>query len=365
MAAELMHEDPYTLVARHLQEGEANRAKLKSLTGLEYAQIEAALERFEIMETVAKREDGMGIDHYTWQGGEYKPDPPRPHAVEAQEASVSESAKDGIADDDEAGPSKGNRPIGWSLATKIREFLRGIDNDEQFSINEIYDYLTERYPNACETYEAGSLRAQLTPTLNSFVGREVVLVSRGVGKYPHLYQKKVETSIDPARVEALVAADLSTTEMCAELGVSVATWTRHRKADPKLQAAYEKGIKRRNAIEAYEQKNSTDSPKASARNPNGQKPLSKPSQDAVSKRTTDETETAQPAKERNIIPANIQIRSVDKIAPKEPIALHDSPVKRNDPATYALPAFITDLRAERDELDQLITLLERRVMRGG
>jgi hypothetical protein len=364
-----IQQDPYTLVAHHLQEGEATRAKLKELTELGYAAIQAALERFEIMETVEIRTDGMGVEHYSWKGEGYKPDPPRLVSQPEPPKQAVEIAKDGVADEAELRVNTHGRPAGWSLAAKTREFLAEVDPpDEQFSLNEIYDFLVGRYPNACETYEVGALRSQLTSTLNSFVGKEIVLVSRGVGRYPNLYEKKIETAIDPSRVEALVAAGCTTTEMCAELGVSVATWTRHRKANPKLEDAHAKGLKRARALNDLSEKVSAKKPDR-----NGQEPLSKSRQDAAEKRTTETPETA-------VVP-RFQPVALDKVedtseSPKsgnfittnrvtDDVASFSPSNEEANRASYALPAFIADLRAERDELDQLITLLERRMTRAG
>jgi len=365
MAAELAQQDPYTLVAHHLQDGEATRAELKALTGLDYAQIEAALYRLVgVTECVGVREDGSGIEHYYWKDNAepFQPQPQSPRLVPAEPAESREVFSDGVADDLEAGPSRAARPTGWSLAAKVREFLSEVESDEQFSISEIYDFLTKRYPNACETYEAGALRSQLTPTLNSFINKEVVLVSKGSGKYPNLYEKKIGANIDLSRVESLIAADLSITAMCAELGVSVATWTRHRKADPRLQAAYEKGIQRRDALEQIAQKNS-----------DSDKPLSKSRQEVAKVETPEEAESEQPLSLQMIEPDKSEDKSessnlgnfitTNQVATD--IADFADSSETSNRATYALPSFIAELRAERDELDQLITLLERRAARVG
>ena len=86
---------------------------------------------------------------------------------------------------------------------------------------------------------------------------------------------------------------------------------------------------------------------------NEQEPLAKSSQDIDKSRTSTAIETRQPAR---LQPVN-QDKSEDKPAPKNS--------EQFNSASYALPAFIADLRTERDELDLLIALLEKRMMRGG
>lgn len=268
--------DPYTLVAHHLQDGDATRAELRALTDLDYAQISAALDRFEMMENVEKQADSAGIEHYSWKGNPYQPDPPRLIRKAEPPSEDKDKVKDGVAGEDELRLPV-VRPKGWSLIGKIRELLRELPDGDQFTMPVLYNTLLSRYPNACETYESGSLRTQISATLNSIVNREITLVSRGNGSEPNVYRKGAQAqavsaqksglkpvkpvlpTVEPNRVEELVVEGHSVNEMCKRLHISTATWYKVREANPAIQAAYDRGYKRREEIEAAELAEERDS----------------------------------------------------------------------------------------------------------
>jgi hypothetical protein len=77
--------------------------------------------------------------------------------------------------------------------------------------------------------------------------------------------------------------------------------------------------------------------------------------------TITKTRTSRRTKSAQLEPS--QLVPLDKT--HSTIARFSPSIEEGKSATYALPAFIADLRAERDELDQLISLLERRMLRSG
>ena len=375
MAAELQT-DPYTLVAQHLQDGEATRAELRAFTDLDYAQIEAALERFEMMETVTKRTDGKGIEHYRWQGEEYRPEPSR--AVVRPVVAVESGAtfKDGVADDAEAGPVKKGRPVGWSLSAKVQEFIDGQADGAEFSMPDVYDWLIKHFANACETYESGALRNRISMCLLTLVGRSISHVGQtdgGRGQKAKLYQKGLAPSnghkqsdltreqftetlqkvsarrpgvthgappipLDYERIESLRAKGMTIQEVSLHLGQAPSTLNNRRASDKRLDDALNNGWER------YCETKPDD------RNIPVNTQIEDIADSSASTETTNQAIAEQP---------------LDEIGRNERIALRSPEVKQNGSAIYALPSFIADLRSERDELDLLIALLEKRMMRGG
>lgn len=189
------HTDPYTLLASHLREGEASRADLKRLTGLDYNVIEAALFRFATMTSIENRMDSKGVEFYRW-----KSDVPLPAASEP--AAPKPVAKPVAPVDlpSEVPRVSSRRPVGWNLAGEIRSCLDGLEEGSAFGMPWVFDRLLERHPAACETYTSSGLRTQITATLAQWIGKTITRAGVSVDGKTKVYRKMRERDgVKPAK----------------------------------------------------------------------------------------------------------------------------------------------------------------------
>lgn len=333
MSAELIATDPYTLVAQHLQAGEATRAELRTLTDLDYAQIQAALERFEMMENVISRTDGAGLEHFAWKGQSYRPEPPR---VSARRALAPVEPEDmNVADDLEAQPITRGRPAGWNLSAKVQEFVAAVADGAEISTPLIYDWMLVRFPKACETYEVRELRNRISMVLGNMVGRSITRAGLAEDNKTNLYRKgpgiapvahgAPPRALDYEQIEKLRAEGLIIEAVSLKLGYAASTLNNRHAKDARLNDALNNG-------------------------------LEKFAQIGVKKVTATAIEKRKP----------MQSAKPDYSADKKTPQVSEKNITQTITGNgYALPAFIADLRAERDELDLLIALLQKRAERQG
>lgn len=269
-------QDPYTLVAHHLQDGEATRAELKALTDLDYAQIEAALYRLvEVVDSVDVRTDGAGIEHYRWKGG----------------AVISEPSKT-----PKPAPAVASR-FCISVNPEVRKLVEAMPVGAETDTVRLFALLLEAHPKLNNS-DHRRLRTYIAQATSPLKGKLLTLVRPSVGKAPAVFAR-ISSNGQKALPKSRQESDKKQT-------------TKRAKSD-KAQALQR--------VQPDKSLDKSESPKSS-----------------------------------NFITTNQVASDVASFSPS------NEEVNR---ATYALPAFIAELRAERAELDQLITLLERRMMRGG
>lgn len=343
--------DPYTLVASQLQESPASRAELRVLTELEPELIDAAIHRFETMGSIIKFSKG-GEEHFRWKAGVELP----------TESYRPQKFKEGIVRDEENRPNIIGRPRGWNLSAKVREFIDEQRDGAAFSMPSIYDWLMRHFPNACETYEARSLRTQISSLLlNEFAGRTITSLGRGEDGVVNVYRKGLapvttkptvtptpapvtkaaspikhgapSRPLDYDRIFELRCKGLAIQKISEQLGYSYSTLNNRRAKDERLNDVLNRGWDVYSESElSGDEKNITET--------------------ITSNATSAATESP-------------QLHSAQLVPPDKnlDIAGFSISIEEENRATYALPAFIAELRAERDELDHLIALLERRMLR--
>lgn len=202
--------------------------------------------------------------------------------------------------------SKAPRPKGWSLAVEVRSIVDGLPDGAALSMPTVYDELCRLHANVCETYNARDLRTQITVELRKLVGKAITALGRSGDSGTCAYRKGV------GKVATVNDRNNNTGDAIPDKTATLSpTQPTRASAEPLKTEALQGNI----------------------------------SQDSSA-----------PVKSGNFI--------TEIITPPSPgLADFSSSSEAQKEAT--IQEFLAGLRAERDELESLILLIEKRLSRGG
>lgn len=169
----MANQEHIALVAAAIKASEKTRAEIKRDCNISYADIEPALYHLVFIQVAVKsREDGSGIEHFSW--------------IKSKEFGTQHTLQSGEDSMERKTPST----LGVSVSAEVLEFIRVRPLNYEFTSTQITEYLRKQFPILKECDVPANVNTAVSAALNQLCAKRVIaIVHKGKAGRTHIYAR--------------------------------------------------------------------------------------------------------------------------------------------------------------------------------